>query len=83
MINKTYPWILIDKTNMKSLNHRFRNTESVAFAMMKNGLQYRDFSEFVIIKDEKTVVDLYKSMEGIGGDIISIHAKVMEFLEAA
>ena len=84
MITKTYQWILIDKTNMSGFKHLFRNMESVAFAMMKSGSRnYRNFNEFIIIKNESTVIDLTKLMEGIGGDSVSIHAKVKQFLENA
>lgn len=84
MIDKTYPWILIDKADMGGLRHRFHNTESVAFAMLKSGtLLYRNFSEFLIIKNEKTIVDLSKAMRGFGGDIASIHREVLEVLENA
>ena len=84
MITKTYPWILIDKTNMTKFRWKFFDTESVAFAMMKSGtINYRNFHEFIIIKNESIVVDLAKKMEGIGGDSVSIHKKVKEFLNAA
>ena len=84
MINKKYPWILIDKNNMKEFKSKFLNTESVAFAMMKSGtLNYRKFSDFVIIKNESVIVDLENLMAGIGGDAVSIHSKVKQFLENA
>ena len=84
MIKKTYPWILIDKTNMGKFHHRFHNSESVAFAMMKSGtIAYRNFNEFIVIKNESVVVDLVNLMAGIGGDYTSIHAKVKTFLEEA
>lgn len=69
---------------MRTIRHRFFNEESVAFAMMKSGtINYRNFSEFIIIKDEKIVVDLSTLMQGIGGDAAFIHARVMEFLKTA
>jgi hypothetical protein len=84
MINKTYPWILIDKANMGKLRLHFHNSESVAYAMMKSGtIRYRDFSEFIIIKNEKEIVDLKSKMAGVGGDAISIHNKVTNILETA
>jgi hypothetical protein len=84
MIDRKYTWIVIDKTNMKNVNHRFHNTESVAYTMMKSGtINYRNFSEFIIIKNETKIVDLTSLMQGIGGDAVSIHSKVKSFLENA
>lgn len=84
MITKTYQWILIDKANMTSLKCKFYNAESVAFAMMKKGtLNYRKFSEFVVIKNESVIVDLENGMRGIGGDVVSVHSAVKQFLENA
>jgi hypothetical protein len=80
MIKKRYPWILIDKANMSKTQHRFSSVESVAFAMMKSGtLVYRDFSEFIVIKDEMKVVDLSALTRGC--DAVSFHAKVKKLLE--
>jgi hypothetical protein len=84
MTNKTYPWILIDKANMAKIQHRFHNAESVAYAMMKSGtIQYRNFNEFVVIKNESVIVNLADLMEGIGGDYVAVHSKVKEILENA
>lgn len=84
MIKKVYPWILIDKTNMSRLNKEFKRAENLCFAMMKSGaMKYRDFSEFIIIKNESKIIDLKKEMEGVGGDIVSIHNKVKNILENA
>lgn len=82
MIAKKYPWILIDKTNMSQFKFRFHNAESVAFAMMKSGaIEYRNFNEFIVIKNESVVVDLVSPMAGIGGDAVFIHSKVKQILE--
>jgi hypothetical protein len=82
MITKTYPWILIDKANMSKVSAKFRNTESVAFAMMKSGtICYRNFNEFIVIKNESTIIDLASLMNGVGGDAISIHNKLKKILE--
>lgn len=82
MIAKKYPWILIDKTNMPQCKHRFHSAESVAFAMMKSGtIYYRNFNEFIVIKNESVIVDLVSLMAGIGGDAVFIHSKVKQILE--
>jgi len=84
MIAKKYPWILIDKTNMSQCKHRFHNVESVSFAMMKAGtINYRNFNEFIVIKNESVIVDLVSLMAGIGGGAVFIHSKVKQILEKA
>jgi hypothetical protein len=69
---------------MAQFKSKFHNTESVAFAMMKKGtLNYRKFSDFIIIKNESVIVDLENLMKGIGGDVVSVHTAVKRFLENA
>lgn len=84
MIKKIYPWILIDKANMSKVGFKFHNSESVAFAMMKSGtIRYRDFDEFIIIKNESQVINLKEKMVGVEGDENFIHSKVKAILENA
>jgi len=68
---------------MSKVRHDFQRPESVAFAMMKmNGMTpyYRDFSEFIVIKNESEIIDFAARMEGVGGDTASIHRKVLSIL---
>ena len=81
MIKRKYKWILIDKADMRAVKTKFRDAESVCFAMMNSGtIRYRDFSEFILIKNESEVVDIAGKMAGIGGDMCNIHKKVLSIL---
>jgi hypothetical protein len=88
MIKKTYPWIIIDKANMSKVDHHCNSAAQVAMAMMKGkkgtfSLAFRDFSQFVVIKDEEKVIDLVTLTKGLGGDSLSIYHKVKAILEQA
>jgi hypothetical protein len=72
---KTYPYIVVDKSNMGSLRH-FPTAQRVAdFMFGASSIPDR----FVILKGEKRVVNLEK-LRGVGGDSISIHKKVLSVL---
>lgn len=84
MIKKTYPWIVIDKANMSKIDYHCKNAKQVAYAIMKSGtIRFRDFSEFVVIKDESKVIDLVTLTMGIGGDSPAVYYAVVDILEQA
>lgn len=72
---KTYPYIVVDKSNMGALRH-FPTAQRVADFMFGT-LSIPD--RFVILKGEKKVVDLEK-LRGVGGDSVCIHKKLLSIL---
>jgi hypothetical protein len=54
---KTYPFILINKNNMKEIEH-FKSADSLALRLSRNDGKSFQSSHWVVVKDEKTVVDL-------------------------
>lgn len=68
---KIYPFIVINKSNMRTLEH-YKDSRSVADLMYdtKTG-GVKDFNNYIFIKNEVVIIDT-SSMVGIGGDTISI-----------
>lgn len=68
---KVYPFIVINKSNMRTLEH-YKDSRSVANLMYdpKTG-GVKDFNNYIFIKNEAVIIDT-SSMVGIGGDVFSI-----------
>ena len=54
---KTYPFILINKNNMKEIEY-FKSSDSLSLRLCRNDGKPFNASHWVVVKDEKTVVDL-------------------------
>lgn len=78
MINKTYPFIVINKNNMTKLDH-FRNADLCSLFLCCDNFNP---DNWVVIKDEKTVVNL-SDLKTVGCGICGYKRKIQEALEKA
>lgn len=69
---KTYRFILINKNNMKEIEH-FKSADSLALRLSRNDGKAFNGSHWVIVKDENSVVDL-SSVTGKTGITGQYHA---------
>ena len=73
---KSYPYIVIDKTNMSKIVH-FNYAHNVADLIFDKQNKIPD--RFIIVKNEKEIVDL-ESLRHITALPIIFHRKLMEIL---
>ena len=52
---KIFPWVVIDKSNMKVVKH-FSSVEDVIPLLFKKSGDLKDLNNFIVIKDESAVI---------------------------
>lgn len=81
MNNKIYPFIIINKNDMVSgLDHR-KDADRTALAIINGRLDFKP-SQWVVIKNEKTVVD-FSELTVLGADQVTRFRKLVSILEKA
>lgn len=73
---KVYPFIVINKSNMTEVFH-FATVEDTAHKICNHG-KHLNLSNWIVVKNEKTVIDLTKVS---GGDWSSIYRGLKNLLE--
>lgn len=75
---KTYAFIVINKANMRQLNHFATAEKAADYAFPKYGPQICD--NLIFVKDEKKIVDI-SELRFYGALPNDVHRKLKEILE--